>query len=280
MTPTPRNRLRPVLDQLEAREQPAVLLSSGWTTSEPAAVRAATSPRVESDLGAAVAAYAAGHLGQQVGGGECAHLAVEALRAAGAKFAWLRGPTADYAWGHLVSRVRATPGGAVFSNPAAVFAPGDIIQYHNAVFADGTWATHHTAVVAAVDAAGRVTAVYQQNFDGVRAVTEQALDLTQLTSGWVKVYRPVARAPVAGHYGFTVVNNSAAAVRVVERAGPAAAAYSLSAADTLASYQVRGWVTVGGARPVIRVGTSSITVTDGAAYEIYDGPTGPAVRVL
>jgi hypothetical protein len=134
--------------------------------------------------------------------------------------------------------------------------------------------------VAAVDGAGRVTAVYQQNFNGVRAVTRQPLDLTQLTSGYVKVYRPLARSAVAGRYQFTVVNNTGAAVGVVERAGTGWAAYTLSRANTAPSYQVRGWTTYGGARPTITAGGHTIAVTDGAAYEVYSTGTGVAVRPI
>ena len=82
----------------------------------------------------------AAHLGQRVGGGECAHLAVEALRASGGRFGGMTAPPLDYAWGTLLTRVTGYPNRAVYSVPAARFQPGDVIQFTNAHFRDGTWA--------------------------------------------------------------------------------------------------------------------------------------------
>ena len=300
-----RNHLRPTLDSLEARDVPTGWLSSAWPTiatpvapapSAPTAAvvsapapapapapaliaRAEYSPISGSALNTQVVSYLESHVGQRVGGGECAHLAVEALRASGAKFAWLRSGTTDYAWGQRLTTVVGTAGGGVY-RAAAWFQPGDVIQFTRARFRDGTWAGHHTAVVAAVDGAGRVTAVYQQNFNGVRAVTRQPLDLSQLTGGYVKVYRPLARTPVAGAYRFTLVNNTGVSVGVIERAGTGWSAYRLSAANTLGSYQVRGWTTAGGVRPTITAGGHLIAVTDGAAYEVYSTGSGVAVRQI
>jgi hypothetical protein len=294
MNPTRRNRLRQSLETLETRDTPAVWTAGGlpawWTAPAPAPVataapvtyqaRAVVSPitAVSSQvLEDRVAAFVAARVGQRVGGGECAHLANEALRAAGARFA-IFGPTGtDYTWGGLVTRVTGYPSRAVYSSPAAMIRPGDIIQYSGAVFRDGTRAPHHTAVVAAVDGAGRVTAVYQQNFNGVRAVTRQPLDLSQLVAGSVKVYRPLARPTVAGRFNFTVVNNTGAAVPVTERAGASWSSYWLSRANTWSSYQIRGWTTTG-VRPTITVAGKSIAVDDGAAYEVYT-PAGGGVAI-
>jgi hypothetical protein len=279
------HRLRSTLDQLETRDVPSAWLSSSWTTPTAALVAPVVQMRTSdivdnSSIGDQVAAYAAAHLGERIGGGECAHLAVEALRTSGARFAWLTGPTANYAWGQLLTRVTGTTHGAVFSKPAVVCRPGDIIQFVSTRFSDGMWANHHTAIVAAVDGAGRPTAVYQQNFNGVRVITEESLDLSRLTSGFVKIYRALPRTQITGRYQFTMVNNTGASLRAVERAGSSAAAYRLSPANSLGSYQVRRWSTYGGARPTIVVGSSSIAVRDGAAYEIYDGWDGPMVREL
>ena len=222
-----------------------------------------------SDIGDRMAAYLDAHLGQQGGGGECAHLAVEALRASGARFAWLGGTTSDYPWGRLMTQVTGGASGAVSSNPAAPLRVGDVIQYTNARFRDGTTAGHHTSIVAAVDWAGQVTAVYQQNFNEARYVTRQPLDLSQLIAGSVKVYRPLARTPVAGRYQFTIVNNTGAPVTAVDRAGTGVAAYSLTRGDSAWSYQHRTWSTTGGVRPTITVAGKTIAVQDGAAYEVY-----------
>src|SRR5262245_49225563 len=189
-------RLRPALETLEARDvlapwtggsltsllSPAKVPAPTTATAQVAYVAAAfSSPTIVSSQSLAdrVAAFAASRLGQRVGGGECVHLAAEALRVAGARFAWLGGTTSDYAWGGLITQVTGYATGAVYSKLAPI-RPGDIIQYAGAMFRDGTWGRHHTAIVASVDQAGRVTAVYQQNFNGVRAVTRQPLDLSQL----------------------------------------------------------------------------------------------------
>lgn len=293
MHPLTRNRLRPALETLEAREVPTGWLSSNWAAfvgpvpapapSVPAVVPVGTvaatavTPPIVSPIGTAMASYLQAHLGQRVGGGECAQLAVEALRASGARFVWVTSATPDYAWGTGLTTILGTAAGGVYRRPAA-FQPGDVIQFTNARFRDGTWDPHHTAIVASVDSAGRVTSVYQQNFNEVRLVTQQPLDLTQLISGYVKVYRPQRRTAVAGCFRFTVVNNTGAAVGVVERAGTGVSAYALSKAGTAPSYQVRWWSTYGGVTPAITVAGHSITVTDGAAYEIYNSGTGIAIR--
>jgi hypothetical protein len=132
--------------------------------------------------------------------------------------------------------------------------------------------------VAAVDWAGRVTAVYQQNFNGVRAVTRQPLDLSQLMAGSVKVYRPLPRTAVGGRFQFTVVNNTGVSVPVTEQAGTGASSYWLSRANTWSSYQHRTWTTTG-IRPTITVAGQTVAVSDMAAYEIYPGAGGvPSIR--
>ena len=300
MNPTTRHQLRRSLDTLEAREVPA-FLSSGWAlyaapapprapapapvavVSAPAPAspaRAEYSPLVVNDIGNRMVSFLESRLGQRVGGGECAQLAVEALRASGARFAWLTGATTDYAWGAKLTGVLGKPTGAVYGVPSARFQPGDVIQLTNARFRDGSWAPKDTVIVAAVDGAGRVTAVYRQNFNGVRAVTKQAFDLGGLVSGYAKVYRPLARVDLPGRFQFTIVNNTGGPVSVVERAGAAWASYTLGKANTLSSYQHRTWTTYGGAKPTVTVAGKSIAVDHVGAYEIYNSGTGVAVRRL
>src|SRR5262249_4165635 len=147
---------------------------------------------------------------------------------------------------------------------------------------DGKTAAHHTSVVAAVDANGRVTAVYEQNVDvpsgggteRARYVVRQALDLGKLTGGYVKVYRPDARTPPAGRYEFTVVNNTTSSVQVTEQVGTSVSSYALAGRNTAASYQARAWTTTGGGQPTITVGGKTFLVEDGAAYEIFTAANG------
>jgi hypothetical protein len=290
-----RHPLSLFLDSLEARDLPTAWLSSSWSaviTPVPAlavGVVSAATPKPSItvgrhdgpvDVNSQVVSYLAARVGQRVGGGACAHLAVEALRASGGKFAWLSGGTLDYAWGTLLTRVTGYPKQVVYSVPSAQFKPGDVIQFTNARFRDGTFLAHHTAIVAAVDGAGRVTAVYQQNFTGQRMVTRNALDLSLLTAGYARVFRPQARTPLAGHYGFTVVNNTGAAVTVVERAGTAWSSYTLYRANTGGSFRISGWTTWGGAHPTITVAGHTFTVDDAAGYEIYNSGGGIAIRKL
>jgi hypothetical protein len=270
MSDTPTHRLRRTLDCLEAREVPAGLTTTSWATlpaPSPVVQTAAASPLSNVAVADRVAAFAAARVGYRIGGGECAHFAAEAVRAAGGRFNVFTPGVTDYVWGALVTRVTGTAGGGMYSNPAAAARPGDVIQYAGARFRDGTVAAHHTAIVAAVDGHGRVTAVYQQNAKGARYVTRDRLDLSQLVSGTVRIYRPQARAAPAGWYRFTVVNNAGPGVYVTERAGLGASTYGLAQTDTAWSYQTRVWQS--SVRPVLRVGGASIAVDDGAAYEVY-----------
>jgi hypothetical protein len=103
--------------------------------------------------------------------------------------------------------VLATGKGAQDKNPKFRCRVGDILQMRDAKFAGGQFAAHHTAIVAAVDANGYPTAVYEQNFNNRRFVTRASINLLQLTNGWVRAYRPVA--PVfRNRFEFTLTNNS------------------------------------------------------------------------
>jgi hypothetical protein len=252
-----RLRSRPKLDRLEDRDVPAVVAAS------------ATTMLVETPtINDKVIAYLDARLGRRVGGGECAHAATEALRAAGAAF--IRPADApnpgDYVWGSLVKVITA----AGDSAPGVACKPGDVIQYRNATFNNGMWATHHTSIVAAVDPQGRPTAVYEQNFAGERVVRLHSFDATQLTGGWLRVYRGVPRVTVPGRTEFTLVNN----VRGIRGGTMRVGGYNLGPfhlgpVNTVNSYQTR-YVT---ATPVlvvrITVGLTTVNVVNGGAYELY-----------
>ena len=121
-------------------------------------------------LNSVVYSYAASKIGQKVGDGECATLASEALKAAGAKNFWDLGPVgnnADYVWGSRVATI--TQGNKSTAN----IATGDIIQFRNVstynktTLPDGSWRSstssynHHTAIVKAVS--GSQIYLLQQN---------------------------------------------------------------------------------------------------------------------
>jgi hypothetical protein len=82
-------------------------------------------------------------------------------------------------------------------------------------------------------------------------------------------------------FRFTVVNNTASGVGVTERAGTAKSTYTLTRADTMASWQARKWTTTGGVKPTLTAGGTSVTIADGAAYELYRRADGAlAIRRL
>src|SRR5690606_2477589 len=119
----------------------------------------------EKSIGELMVAFLKANEGKRIGGGECAHLATEALRVSGANFTRKNSNSAtDYIWSdHLVSKVEGTDRGPVYSDPSARFLPGDVVQFVEARFRGGSVVPHHTAVVAEVDGKGRITQVYEQN---------------------------------------------------------------------------------------------------------------------
>src|SRR5262249_49796678 len=125
-------KYRPSVDLLESRE---VLSTSGTP-----------------DLATLVLAYAESHLGPQVGDGQSATLAIQALQSAGAQSDFgVWGPWANYVWGTLVLAETGHGRGGVpaVGSPFAV-EPGDVVQFSNARFVGGgSWQAllHHTAII-------------------------------------------------------------------------------------------------------------------------------------
>lgn len=159
--------------------------ASLWTP-----IRSAASP----SLGSRVVAFCQSHLGQKVGNGECAGLAFQALKWAGA--ATRGGPDSpgkgDYVWGLPVLLVESSPNGPRLTGTYGDVEPGDVMQYRDVRFGR-MHADHHTAVVKEIDkATGRVEA-YAQNGGGRRFVFEVTVPLSKLTQGWIRVYRPIPR---------------------------------------------------------------------------------------
>jgi hypothetical protein len=150
-----------------------------------------------------VAAYCKGKVGEQVGGGECAHLASEALKSAGAAGRAKDNPNAgDYVWGELVLVYDAAAKPPLVQGKLADLKPGDIIQYRDTKWAGpkrtarGTYtasAGHHTSVVRAVEDKGQTIRIWQQNNGGKRFVTEDVIYPADLKEGWFRVYRPAAK---------------------------------------------------------------------------------------
>jgi hypothetical protein len=118
----------------------------------------------------------------------CAAFVSEDLTSVGAKsFTDFPGnfSTLDYVWGNLVVQHNA---GGPLSDFNAV-QPGDIIQFTNVVTPNLT-ATQHTAVVEQNLGNGKFL-LLDQNDNGRLYVTENTFDLSDMTSGYVKIYSPV-----------------------------------------------------------------------------------------
>jgi hypothetical protein len=135
-----------------------------------------------------------------VGSGECSDLATEALKYAAAIPHKNYKPSpgeGDYVWGTLVYTVEAN---SVTDVKNQKIQPGDILQLRDVRFEGkdlrghktyyATYA-HHTAVVVGVE--GDMLKVLEQNVGGKKIVVEAPYRLSDLKTGWVRVYRPIFR---------------------------------------------------------------------------------------
>ncbi len=240
-------------------------------------------------LNSKVTTYLASKVGKRCGGGECAHAVSEALRAAGAEFAppdlGSDQPAAgDYVWGNLVKSISNLNGKAWSdSKPTAKIMAGDVIQYRNTTFVySNTTArsTQHTSVVASVNSAGFPTAVYEQNFNRIRSVRKNQIDLKKLTTGYVQIYRPKTRKNRLGQFKFTVTNKTNLPLAASLRLGNVAiGSLNLAANNTIASYQT-GWVTLTGTPAAITLripNGSDVTIAQAGAYEIFTTTSGNSI---
>lgn len=238
-------------------------------------------------LNSKVATFLAGKVGVRVGGGECAHAASEALRSSGAEFTntdlGADSPAAgDYVWGTLVKSISIVNGKWTDSKPTTKLLAGDIIQYRNTKFVYPTstaTASQHTSVVATVNTAGSATFVYQQNFNGIRTVRKDSIDLTKLVSGYLRIYRPKTRVNRTGQTKFSLTNNKTTTQTITLLVGTSnLGSFPLTSANTLASYQTR-WVTLTGSTQPITLRLSngaSVSVVNAGGYEIYTTSAGAA----
>ena len=242
-----------------------------------------------------VVTYLNAKVGVRCGGGECAHASSEGLRVAGAEFipsliAADSPGSGDYVWGTLIKKVEYASGKWTDSSPTAKVQPGDVLQYKNTKLTSGTVTTAavgHTSVVAAVDAAGMPTFVFEQNTSGVRTLKKNTIDLKTLKNnntaspGWARIYRPVARI---NKFQIAVLNNTAAAQTVTLKYGvQTVSSIPLTATNTSNSY-LMVWVgapsTQTGLTLVLSNG-KSIALANAGCYEAYLGTDGkPAWRKL
>ncbi len=224
--------------------------------------------------------------GHRIGGGECAHLASEALRVAGGDFtrSGEAQGTSDYRWSsHLVARL--TKYG---SSAGKIFEVGDIAQYDDVTFRgdDDAKPMHHTQVVAAVDSHGAITEVFEQNSNGHRVAERHPLrNLESIEGGTVSIYRPEPRARQPGRWEYTTVNDTDAPCTYTLQIGARIWNVTLDKANTEGSYRVSFASFSGGAGPgpipTIKIGNASVQIEDGAGYELYSISKGQvAIRKI
>ncbi len=159
-------------------------------------------PEPAGTLNDSILAFARERLGEKVGRGECTDLVVAAFEACGARRFPPFGRDADFVWGQPVDdRDEVRPGDilqfrdAIFKGRRRVFRRGQtVIEFWKRSF------PHHTAIVAGVRDKGRTLLILHQNSgsadtpeDERKSVHEDVLRLRELTSGTVKVYRPIPR---------------------------------------------------------------------------------------
>jgi len=149
-------------------------------------------------LNAKVVKYCRENIGKKVANGQCASLAVEALKYAGAKLFPQRDSQGDYVWGREIESFRDA-------------LPGDILQFRDTVFKGKrslpgnrtlTWNesyAHHTAVIVDVKERGKIVTVLHQNTgpdgssqDEMMIVKEGKLFLdARQPGGKIWIYRPI-----------------------------------------------------------------------------------------
>jgi hypothetical protein len=249
---------------------------SGGTTSN------APNDPVANPMGCAMVSYLQSKLNLRVGGGECAHMATETLRACGGEFvpADLGADypsTGDYVWGDLVTVISYANKKWTDSNPSNPCQAGDVIQYGSGTkIGTASYSSRHTSVVSTVDSTKkRPTNIYQQNFGGVRTVKTATIDVTKVTAGWIRIYRPKARINVTNKWKITVVNNATTSQTYTIMVGTSTVStVSTTAANTSGSFKVQTVTTSGTVPCLVLSNGQSIYLTNAKGNEIYvDGST-------
>jgi len=238
-------------------------------------------------IGDNMVTYLKSSLNTRVGGGRSAHMASEALRVGGGEFV----PddlgndypsSGDRVWGTLVTVISCNNGGWSDSAPSNASQAGDVIQFGSAEFGSTRYSERYTAVIAKVDSSGRPTSVYQQNFDGRGLVQQASIDPTNLSSGWMRIYRPTTRIDRFNEWKFTIVNNSAVGQTYQVLDGVYIdCQISLNTSGSWGSYQIHVVDTIGTVPNYYLVNNQvSYFVETAKGNEIYDSPDGPAIRQL
>ncbi len=236
-------------------------------------------PAEAQTIGNAMVTFLNGKLSTRVGGGECAHMATEALRVGGGEFyqpdIGADSPaTGDYVWGTLVTTISFSTvwADSAVSSPCL---PGDVIQYGAGTkIGTATYTSRHTSVVQTVNTTkNRPTAVYQQNFGAVRTVKSATIDVTQLTAGWIRIYRPKARIDATNVWKFSVVNSATTSQTYTVMVGTTTVStVSAGVVNTASSFRTHK-VTTTGTVPNVVNNANSIFVQNAKGDEIYNPTT-------
>lgn len=250
-----------------------------WRASLALVICAASSLTAEAQtIGSSMVTFLNGKLSTRLGGGECAHMATEALRASGGEFhqpdIGADSPAAgDFVWGTLITTISLVNKVRTDSTPTAACLPGDIIQYGTGTKIGTATYARHTSVVQTVNTSNRPTAVFQQNFGSVRTVKVATIDVTKLTAGWIRIYRPKARVDGTNVWKFTVVNNATTSQTYTVMVGTSTVStVSATAANTAGSFRVHK-VTTTGTVPAVVNNANSIYVQNAKGDEIYNPTT-------
>lgn len=240
-----------------------------------AAAMVSTTERAHAQYGAKIAAYCAEKIDKQVGAGECAHLAIEALRVAGADFIRDSLPDhpqpGDYTWGERIKYLSFENGRLSDSHPASKSEPGDLLQSRLGNSGD----THHTAVVASVDEAGYPTFVYQQNFNSRRVVSRDPIDLQQLLkthAGYVQIFRAKS-PPKHNRIEFCLVNRAHDA-EIEFQLGPQTS--SIGPKDSAGGF-LSAWMS---GKSTLTLNGATYTVRRRKTYEFYSANDTVKLRML
>lgn len=152
--------------------------------------------------GERIAAWCEARIGQKVGNGECWTLANDALEAI-AEECRARNqepcvPSRSYIHGALIyTYIPPKPSDPPGGIEAAGVARGDIIQFLTAHMRSRDGMSHsyrgapdHTAVITSVERGG-VLKVLEQNVGSKKIVMEGKVDMSEMVSGEVRIFRPV-----------------------------------------------------------------------------------------
>jgi hypothetical protein len=187
----------------------------------------------------------------------------------------------DKVWGSLVTVISCNNSSWIDTNPTNFCQAGDVIQLGSAVFDNVSFPQQFTGVIAAVDANGRPTSVYVQNFNGNRVVQQSAIDTRQLSAGWLRIYHPQARIDRFNEWKFTIVNNDGRSHTYDLLDGiNTITTVTLGAASNASSFRVHSVTTDGTVPNFLLYNQTSYFVEMGKGNEVFRSTNGLAVRQL